>query len=121
VLATLARSQGEKQVLLAERLDIEPIVLARIIDRLEESGYVERRADPADRRVRLLYLTDAAQPLIQLMRVIGSETGDMAFQGFSQAEIDKLAELLGRLCANLSDTFKIEGGSSPKSKMEPKT
>jgi len=112
VLATLIRCEGEKQVALAERLDIEPIVLARIIDRLEQAGYVERRTDPADRRARRVFLTAEARPLIENMRRLGKETGDLAFGGFSRTEIEQLSALLGRLCLNLSDTFEAAAWST---------
>src|SRR3546814_3360775 len=58
VLAHLCRNQGLKQAALADLMEIEPITLVRLIDRLERGGWVERRPDPADRRVRQLYLTD---------------------------------------------------------------
>lgn len=113
VLANLVRAEGEKQVTLAEKLDMAPIVLARIVDRLEEMGYVERRPDPDDRRARLLYLTDKSEPLIQQMRIVACETGDLAFSGFSDSEIDQLMAMLGRLCSNLSETFEIAAAVEP--------
>src|SRR3954453_13700996 len=57
VLFLLAQHEGINQVGLAEILEIEPITLLRILDRLEAAGLVERRTHAADRRVRLLYLT----------------------------------------------------------------
>ena len=57
VLARLKREPGLRQVELAERLDMEPITLCRIVDRLEEAGLVERKTDPSDRRAWLLELT----------------------------------------------------------------
>ena len=59
VMAHLARHEGIKQSGLAEILEIEPITLARHLDRLGETGWIERRADPADRRVWRLVRTDA--------------------------------------------------------------
>ena len=50
--------EGINQAGLAELLELEPISLARCLDRMEQAGWVERRADPADRRARLLYMTD---------------------------------------------------------------
>ncbi len=61
VLAHLARNEGIQQSALADILEIEPITLTRLLDRLEEMGLVERRQHPIDRRIRLLCLTDAAR------------------------------------------------------------
>ena len=60
LLLALERSPGENQAFHAERLEVEPITLCRMVDRMEESGLVERRNDPSDRRARLLYLTPRA-------------------------------------------------------------
>src|SRR5690349_23253047 len=59
VLARLARSEGLKQSELAEVLDIQPITLTRLVDRLCDNRLIERRADPTDRRAKRLFLTPA--------------------------------------------------------------
>jgi len=64
VMAYLLLDQGINQAGLAELLEIEPISLVRLLDRMEEAGLVERRADPADRRARCLYLTPKAEPML---------------------------------------------------------
>ena len=64
VLARLERFEGLKQAELADMLDLQPITLTRLIDRLSDSGLIERRADPDDRRAKRLFLTPAAQPLM---------------------------------------------------------
>src|SRR5438067_13126919 len=61
---------GLRQIELADMLDIEPITLSRIVDRLEESGLVERLADPADRRAWRLHVTGKSQPLIAKLRAV---------------------------------------------------
>src|SRR3546814_7154100 len=67
-LAHLARREGVNQATLAESLEIQPVTLARLVDRLQEKGLVERRPDPADRRAFCLYLTPAAAPLLDRKR-----------------------------------------------------
>jgi len=62
VLMWLKRSPGITQNELANLVEVEPISVARLIDRLEARGMVERRHDPKDRRVRRLHLTPEAQP-----------------------------------------------------------
>lgn len=101
VMAVLAREPGSKQIALAERLDMEPITLSRIIDKLEQAGLVRRDPDPADRRAWRLALTDKACPLhAQLMKLAGEVSLD-AFAGFEPAEIDQARALLARIRANL--------------------
>src|SRR5581483_7899121 len=86
VLASLARNEGSNQTALAEVLDIEPITLVRLLDKLEDAGWVERRADPDDRRVRRLFLTETARPLMQQFRDLADATNDAALLGLDAAE-----------------------------------
>src|SRR5262245_26297396 len=70
VLAHLSRHQGINQSGLAEILEIENITLGRLIDRMEEAGWVERRPDPNDRRARRLYMTEKVEPMMERMRAL---------------------------------------------------
>jgi len=101
-LVTLARNEGMNQGSLAELLEVEPITLCRMIDRLEESGLVERRRDPADRRAWLIYLTQAAQPVIAKLRTYADDMSDAALDGLDAAERDALTASLERIRDNLS-------------------
>ena len=65
VLSRLQRCEGDQQSELAEALDIAPITLGRLVDKLDAAGLVERRADPADRRAHRLYLTEKAAPALR--------------------------------------------------------
>src|SRR5215472_7463667 len=65
VLARLQRCEGVKQSELAEALDLAPITLGRLVDKLTAAGLVERRSDAADRRAHRLYLTDKAAPTLR--------------------------------------------------------
>ena len=98
----LARNEGCNQATLADLLDVEPITLARVIDRLEASGLVERRPDPGDRRARLLFLGERAHPLLEELRALGAETREVALAGISEEERHQLTRLLARMRANLS-------------------
>jgi len=102
VLVNLAREGNVRQVDLADRLDIEPITLCRIIDRLEEAGLVERRRDPTDRRAWRLALTDKATPILDQLRGLATELGAEAFDGLEPAQIDALRSGLARIRENLS-------------------
>ena len=98
----LARNEGCNQATLADLLDVEPITIARTIDRLELSGLVERRPDPGDRRARLLFLGERAHPLLEELRALGAETREIALAGISDDERTLLMTLLARMRANLT-------------------
>jgi MarR family transcriptional regulator for hemolysin len=106
LLAHLSRTPGGRQVELAERMDIEPITLCRIVDRLEESNLVERRRDPTDRRAWHLYLTDKAEPLVERLHGLGRELSDEAFAGLDDAELTTIRTALARIRSNLSSAQK---------------
>jgi MarR family transcriptional regulator, transcriptional regulator for hemolysin len=74
VLAYLANNEGTNQSGLADLLEIEPITLGRIIDRLQARGLIERHPDPSDRRAWLLHLTPAARPKLTQLRGLGDVT-----------------------------------------------
>ena len=102
VLAHLSRNEGIRQAALADILEVEPITLARLLDRLEESGLVERRADPTDRRARLLYLRGPAHPILEQMRVLGAETREEALAGIPLERREALIETLIEMKRNIS-------------------
>jgi DNA-binding MarR family transcriptional regulator len=102
VLVHLADSEGIHQGALAEKLDIEPITLTRILDRLEEAGLIERLLYRQDRRVRLLRLTQAAHPLIDDISAIGTLTRGEAMEGVSDEDRARLLDILLRMKANLA-------------------
>src|SRR5205807_4870488 len=64
VLAKVERTEGLKQSELAEQMEMQPITLTRLIDKLCDNGWIERRGDENDRRVNRLYLRKAARPLL---------------------------------------------------------
>jgi DNA-binding MarR family transcriptional regulator len=109
VLFRLSRTPGLRQVELADMLDVEPITLSRIVDRLAEAGLVERRADPADRRAWRLYLTDKAAPIIDKLMELGTEMAAEAFDGIPKEQIRTMREALGRIRDNLASTSAQPG------------
>ena len=100
VLFRLDRHPGLRQIELADMLDIEPITLSRIVDRLEESGLVERRADPSDRRAWRLHVTVRAQPLIAKLRAIANDMIAEAFAGIDPKDIEITRQVLSRAREN---------------------
>jgi MarR family transcriptional regulator for hemolysin len=102
VLGQLRRREGINQTELAEILEVETITLGRHIDRLEAKGWVERRRDPADRRVWRLYLKEKAQPVLDQMRKLSEATRQEALGGIPEAEREQLIELLLKIKSNMT-------------------
>ena len=108
VLSLLMIHAGSNQGALAEMLEVEPITLGRMIDRLQEAELVERRADPADRRAWRIFLTAKGEGLLEKLRPFGHETLDQALEGVSAAERDQFMATLVRLRTNLSRKVQPE-------------
>jgi DNA-binding MarR family transcriptional regulator len=102
LLTTLFRNEGINQGTLAELLEVEPITLCRMVDRLEESGLIERRANPSDRRAWQLYLTTKGLPLIDDLRTLADAQYGVTLDGITTDEQDQLRDILERMRANLS-------------------
>jgi MarR family transcriptional regulator, transcriptional regulator for hemolysin len=100
VLFKLTRKPGLRQVELADMLDLEPITLCRIVDRLEEAGLVERTRDPEDRRAWRLHVTAKAQPLIEKLQAVGAELVSQAFAGIDRKDIEITRKVLARAREN---------------------
>src|SRR3954470_11080369 len=90
VLAKVERSEGLKQSELAELLEMQPITLTRLIDRLCENGWIERRGDETDRRVNRLYLRKAARPLLGKLSGLRSELTATALEGINPTDAHRL-------------------------------
>lgn len=103
VLFRLSMQEGVNQARLAELMEMEPISLARLVDRMEQAGWVERRPDPADRRARRLYMTAKAKPVYERMIAVGLETRGEALAGISQSDRDRIIDLLIQVRRNLSE------------------
>ena len=103
VLAYLANNEGINQSGLADLLEIEPITLGRIVDRLQTLRLIERHPDPSDRRVWLLHLTPAARPKLSQLRRRGEVTRGEALAGVPEADTEHLLKTLQTLKANLTD------------------
>ena len=104
VLLHLSRNEGIHQAGLADIIEVEPISLVRILDKLQARGLVERRQDAGDRRCWRLHLTADAHPSLALLQSIGEDTRAEALAGFSDAERDALEGALSRLKTNLADS-----------------
>jgi len=101
VLARLESNEGLKQSELAEMLDLQPITLTRLVDRLCANGLIERRADPDDRRAKRLYLTPQARPLMDRLAELGQDMMGAVLEGFDVATIERMIGELARTRDNL--------------------
>ena len=101
VLARLQRSEGLKQTELADMLDLQPITLTRLLDRLSANGLIERRPDPDDRRANRLFLTPAAGPLMERLNDLGEELMASVLAGIDPNTMAVMLEGLGRAKDNL--------------------
>lgn len=97
MLLTLAARPPLSQSELADLLDVERITMCRMVDRLVEAGMVERRADPSDRRVWRIYLTEKATPLVDTLAVIAREFETEMLTALSPEERTQFIDLLGRI------------------------
>lgn len=102
VLALLSRRDGSRQVDLAEGLDVEPITLCRMVDRLADAGLVERRRDDADRRAWRIHLTPDASPVIGRLRTLAASFLADALDGISTGEQALVLGALARVRGNLT-------------------
>ena len=101
VLVRLDRSEGLKQSELADILDLQPISLTRLLDRLAENGLIERRPDPNDRRANRLYLKPAARPVIDQLTKLGAGMMREVLDGLDGKANERLLRDLGRMKDNL--------------------
>lgn len=101
VLAKLERIEGQKQAELADAMEMAPISLTRLIDKLCDSGLIERRSDDADRRINRLYLTEAARPLLAKLAVLRTELIEIALGNQSEIETHQLVEHLETIKDNI--------------------
>ena len=112
VLSRLQRCEGAKQAQLAEALDLAPITLARLIDKLTAAGLVERRDDATDRRANRLYLTERAAPALKELGALAEDLMGRALAGVDETTIDAMHDGLKIMKANLKN--ELTGGAYTK-------
>jgi MarR family transcriptional regulator, transcriptional regulator for hemolysin len=108
VLFRLREQEGLSQVDLADVLELQPISLVRLLDRLVEHGLVERRHDPKDRRANRLFLTDAGRNLVDDLDSLRDAIATDVLQGVSAASIETTLNTL------LDVKERIKGLADPR-------
>jgi len=102
VLGHLSRNEGISQARLAELTETDPMTLVRLLDRMQQDQWIERRADPADRRAHCLYLREGAKPIVNRMWKFADEARQEALAALSGTEREQLIALLERVQQTLS-------------------
>lgn len=120
VLMQLNNEPGLKQATLAERLEVHPVTVTQIIDRLVAAGWVRRDRSETDRRAVSLYLTEAAQPILVELNSIATVTREDALAGLNKAQRAELENLLFHIKGNFctSEKSSSEKSSSERSNSE---
>jgi MarR family transcriptional regulator for hemolysin len=118
VLMRLDRSEGLKQSELAEILDLQPISLTRLLDRLADNGLIERRPDPNDRRANRLYLTRAARPLLEQLVELGRDLMDDVLAGLDAKAHERLLSDLQLMKDNLRTAISRQSNQPQAAKVE---
>jgi MarR family transcriptional regulator for hemolysin len=106
ILAHLDRQPGLSQNELAAIVEVEPITIGRLVDRLEARGLVERRSDPKDRRVWRLQLMPAATPFLREIKKYRAELHELMTAGLDPATLKVMADGLMRMKANLAGELR---------------
>ncbi len=101
-IAHLSRDEGMTQIELADRLDVQAITLTRLVDRMQNAGWVERRNHPSDRRAVQLYLTGKCEPILAEMQSRAADTLRDALAGITQSTQQQVMEALERMKQNLA-------------------
>jgi MarR family transcriptional regulator, transcriptional regulator for hemolysin len=103
LLVRLVKDEGSTQARLAEFLEIEPISVSRLVDRMEASGWVMRKQDAGDRRVRMIFPTEKSRSAFAAVKAIAGDIYDEALTGLSGAERRALISGLEKLVDNLGE------------------
>ena len=109
LLFRLVKEEGVAQARLAELLEIEPISVSRLLDRMEDAGWIERRQDATDRRVRMVFPTPKAREAYVVVKSMAGEVYEEALAGVPDEARGALIEALEAISRNLSDG---EGGGT---------
>ena len=114
LLVRVAKEPGVPQARLAELLEIEPISVSRLVDRMEDGGWIERRSDATDRRVRLIFPTDKSREAYGKVKSMVGEVYEAALSGLSpearRATIDGLKAIINNLSDGETPQDCAEGG-----------
>src|ERR1700752_2681431 len=114
VLAKVERTEGLKQSELAELMEMQPITLTRLIDKVCDNDWIERRSDASDRRVKRLYLKKAGRTLLGKMSGLRSEITANALDGITPADAHRLLTQLETIKENVRNATQTSGAEQAR-------
>jgi MarR family transcriptional regulator, transcriptional regulator for hemolysin len=114
VLAKVERTEGMKQTELAEQMEMQPITLTRLIDKLCHNGWIERRGDETDRRVNRLYLRKTGRALLGKLSGLRSELTATALDGINPVDAQRLLTQLELIKENVRNAIQNGEAEAPK-------
>ena len=103
MIAVVATNPGATQRMIADTLEMSEASAGRLVDRLCNEGLLTRRSREDDRRAKAIYISEAAEPLLEKLTIIARDSEDRMFKGFSDDEVETLNKLLDKVYANLSN------------------
>lgn len=109
----LFREPGLTQTALAERLEVHPVTVTQLLDRMAKAGWITRGAHASDRRAQCVYLTDASDALVGEIKRLGQQTREVALRGFSAAEREQFEALLQRVKSNVAGALDAPPPNNP--------
>lgn len=112
ILVRLESHPGISQNELAALVEVEPITVARLIDRLESRGFVERHADPADRRIWRLRISPAAAPMLKEVARVRRELNEMLIASIPAKELENAMDCLLHMKSNLAGEQRLKAESA---------
>ncbi len=118
-IAAVRRREGATQRQIAEMLDVGDVTIGRLIDKVCEQGWVERRPDPADRRAHRVFLTPKAMPVLEKLDLLADDEERRALAGLTEAEVAQFSALLDHVLANLADPCEANAGGSDEALSAP--
>jgi MarR family transcriptional regulator, transcriptional regulator for hemolysin len=111
LIATVARNPGATQRMIAEALEVREITAGRLVDRLCDEGYLKRRENPKDRRAYCVYLTPAAQPLLDKLDELAKIHEAKIFDGLTADDLEKLDAYLDAIADNVSNVRSVRAAA----------
>jgi MarR family transcriptional regulator for hemolysin len=102
MIAVVSTNPGATQRMIADALEMSEASAGRLVDRLCNEGLLTRRSREDDRRAKAIYLSEAAEPLLDELTIVAKDSEERMFKGFSREELDTLKALLDRVYVNVS-------------------
>ena len=111
-VASSDNGHAPTQAELAQNLDLTPMAVATMVDRMEAAGWITRRPSATDRRANAIELQPRAETALEKAIAVGDRVQDAALAGFSAAERKQLVAMLQRVHANLQAQAAASGDAA---------